>query len=70
MTDSIEILVRHVAATLPDSISQQLVLLEALRTTMKSSHPAYQVVCEHIYNLKSAQRLQSELPLKFNGGAK
>jgi hypothetical protein len=70
MTDSIEILVRHVAATLPDSITQRLTLLEALRAVMKDSHPAYDSVCEHIQSLQTAQMLQAQLPLIFNGGAK
>lgn len=65
MTDSISILIEHVSNTLPDSISERLVLLEAMRQSIVAKHPAYKTVCEHIHALKSAQRLQSELPLKF-----
>ena len=71
MTDCIAIIAEHVASTLPDSISKRLSVLEALRQLVKPSHPAYRPICEHIHALKSAQRLQAELPLNFtNGGAK
>ena len=65
MNDPIAILAEHVALTMPDSISGQLQLLEALRKVIKPEHAAWKNVCEHIHALKSAQRLQAELPLNF-----
>ena len=65
MTDCIAILAEHVAETLPDSISKRLAVLEALRQLVKATHPAYRPICEQIHTLKTAQRLQKELPLSF-----
>jgi len=70
MSDALTIIMEHVARTMPDSISERLTLLEAQRSLLKPQHPAWKNICEHIHALKSAQRLQSELPLNFTQGSK
>ena len=65
MSDALSIIMEHVARTMPDSISGRLTLLEAQRALLKPQHPAWKNICEQRHALKSAQRLQSELPLNF-----
>ncbi len=65
MSNSMNMLARHVAGTLPDSLHQRLTLLKALRNVMKASHPAHGPVLDQIAALQQVQRLQAELPGKL-----
>ena len=66
MTDSISILAEHVAGTLPDSLAARKRVLVALRTVLKTNHPAYTPVTRQIAALAALEELQAELPLNFN----
>lgn len=69
--NSIEILSRHVAQTLPDSIDERRRLLVALTHVLKASHAAYSSVQKQIQAIDDLKKLQAELPLQFsNGGAR
>lgn len=66
--DAKGVLLKHVAKTLPDSLSERKTLLYAMWALMSEDHPAYRSVEEQIRNLESAEELQKELPLKFTEG--
>lgn len=66
MTDSISILAEHAARTLPDSLPERKRILKAIRNLLKPKHPAYANIIAQLATLESAEKLQSELPLRFS----
>jgi hypothetical protein len=65
MNDSLTILSRHVAATLPDSLIHRRELLVAMRNLLKASHRAYKPISDQIAAIDAISQLQNELPLQF-----
>ncbi len=63
--DSLSRLARHVAETLPDSISERKELLTALAHVVTEGHPALVSIHAQLASLETIERLQSELPFKF-----
>jgi hypothetical protein len=64
MLDSYSVIYRHVAATLPDSITARKVLLEALRNVLAKG-PIRDTVDAQLAAITSVEQLQAEFKFRF-----
>jgi len=62
--NSLEVLIDHALATLPDSISARKRLLRASVNVMKSNHPQYKTAVATLFTLEKHEAQQAKLPLK------
>jgi len=66
MRDSMTILVAHVAATLPDSITARKELLVAIATVITAHHPCFPMVRDQLDAIARIENSQKQLPLTFH----
>jgi len=65
VTNSIQVLAEHAAATLPDSIIQRKRVLRAVQVVLPDKHPAMRDIRSQLLLLDSLDSFQEKLPLKF-----
>jgi hypothetical protein len=64
--DSVTI-VLHCISTLPDSISDRKRVLNALENIVPNKHKTHPDIVSHLRAIETMERLQSNLPLRFDG---
>lgn len=69
MNSPLHILALHAIETLPDSVSKRKELLNAVRVTLKTNHPAFSKVTEMISAIERLEELQRDLPGLFEKGS-
>ncbi len=71
MFDADQIIFETVCAALPGQVpSQRRLILQALRVKLTPKHPAFRLINAQLAMLDGLDKLQAELHLSFNGGAK
>jgi hypothetical protein len=70
MKNALDILCSHAAKTLPDSISERKSVLRAMEKVLRTDHSVYRDVQAQLAAISALEKLNTQMQMRFTGGAK